>query len=394
MDGSCPNHDWRVQSLAVKADPLSPSATCAEVRQLLWRNPAQSLVAVVDGDRPVGMIVRSDLFSTMARPYYPELYDRRPISDLMMRDPIVVDGECDVDELGAIIHADRPDEYTIGFIVTAAGRYCGIGSTQRLLGMIARKARWQQRAVEAALQRAAQASEAKSMFLANVSHELRTPLNAITGFSALMQGQAFGPIGNGRYLGYLEDIHSSGQHLLAVINDLIDLARAESGRLDIEDDDVDVAEIVAGALRMIGVRAAAAGLTITTDLPPAMPLLRADGRRLRQVLLNLLSNAVKFTPSGGALRVVVGYDERGGLEITVSDTGIGIAAEDLARVMESFGQAGNLYQRKHEGSGLGLPLARRIVELHGGRLDLRSEPGRGTSVSIRLPADRVAAIAA
>jgi two-component system cell cycle sensor histidine kinase PleC len=292
MDGSCPNDDWRVQSLAVKAAPLSPSATCAEVRRLLWQNPAQSLVAVVDGDRPVGMIVRSDLFSTMARPYYPELYDRRPISDLMMRHPIVVDADCDVDELGAIIHADRPDEYTIGFIVTEAGRYCGIGSTQRLLGMIARKARWQQRAVEAALQRAAQASEAKSMFLANVSHELRTPLNAIMGFSALMQGQAFGQIGNGRYLGYLEDIHSSGQHLLAVINDLIDLARAESGRLDIEDDDVDLAEIVAGALRMIGVRAASAGLTVATDMPAMLPRLRADGRRLRQVLLNLLSNAV------------------------------------------------------------------------------------------------------
>jgi len=234
----------------------------------------------------------------------------------------------------------------------------------------------------------AAANRAKTEFLANMSHELRTPLNAILGFSEIMRGEQFGPLGNPRYREYATDIHESGSHLLSVINDILDLARIEAGHLDLNEETVDPAALIDAGLRLVRERAEAHGIALATRIAPDLPAIRADERKLKQTLINLLSNAVKFTPDDGRVTVSVAASEAEGLTIVVSDTGIGIRAEDLPKVFDPFVQVDGGLARAYEGTGLGLPLSKAMVELHGGCLDLVSEPGAGTTATIRLPAER------
>jgi signal transduction histidine kinase len=227
------------------------------------------------------------------------------------------------------------------------------------------------------------------MFLANVSHELRTPLNAIIGFSELMVGEMMGPLGNDKYRSYARDIHDSGSHLLAVINDILDLSKAEAGKLELEESWFPVHGAVTAACRLLRQRAAAAQLELVVSVPAGAPMLHADERKLKQVLLNLLANAIKFTKPDGrvALTVTVSPD---GIAFAVEDTGIGIPAAYLDRVLLPFVQADNSLSRPHQGTGLGLPLVKAIAELHGGRLQLESEEGVGTTASLLLPPERLA----
>src|SRR6266851_2567288 len=237
-----------------------------------------------------------------------------------------------------------------------------------------------------ALDTAATASQAKSQFLATMSHELRTPLNAIIGFSELLATEAFGPLGDPHYPDYAQNIHASGHHLLDLINDILDFSKLDAGRLELNEETIEVHRVIDGALRMIGSEASRAGVVLEASLADRSPLLRADERRVRQVLLNLLSNAVKFTPRDGKIRVTtIGGD--GELGIAIADTGIGIAAEDIPRALERFGQVDSSLSRKYEGTGLGLPLSKRLMELHGGRLELESVVGVGTIVTAIFPGD-------
>jgi len=233
------------------------------------------------------------------------------------------------------------------------------------------------------------ANRAKSEFLAVMSHELRTPLNAIIGFSDILHRELFGPLGSGRYRGYAGDINQSGRHLLELINDILDLSKAEAGKLELLDEPVALEEVVGRATAMIAPRAEEAGVRLTAVLPETPLWLRGDRRRLLQMLLNLLSNAVKFTPAGGRVTLSARAGEAG-LELLVEDSGIGIAAEDLQRVQEPFIQLDSAMTRQREGTGLGLPLAKRLIELHDGRLEIESEPGRGTRVRVLLPPTRLA----
>jgi signal transduction histidine kinase len=232
------------------------------------------------------------------------------------------------------------------------------------------------------------ASKAKSDFLANMSHELRTPLNAIIGFSDLMKTQILGPIGNRTYLDYAGDINFSGTHLLEIINDILDVVRQESGKMELKEEVVDIEEVIGEALRLVAPQA----LQGTVDLmwlPPTPPLpqLYCDRVRLRQMLLNILSNAVKFTEPGGSVEIDAALTDQ--LEVVVKDSGIGIKPEDIARILTPFGQVASVYSRNHQGAGLGLTLTKALIERHGGRLSLFSSPGVGTTVRLSFPADRV-----
>ena len=243
------------------------------------------------------------------------------------------------------------------------------------------------RKYEIAMTRAEAANQAKSEFLANMSHELRTPLNAINGFSEIMAGEMFGPLGDARYKGYAADILRSGQHLLSLINDILDMAKIEAGKLTLHYEAVSLKEIVDDAARLMRGRVEEAGLKLLVDAPD-LPTIEADHRGLKQVVLNLLSNAVKFTPEGGDIVVALSREDDDRVRVAVTDTGIGIAAEDLSRLARPFEQVEGQHSKTTQGTGLGLALTKSLIELHGGTLTLESEPGRGTTVSFDLPIRR------
>ncbi len=235
------------------------------------------------------------------------------------------------------------------------------------------------------------ANRAKSEFLANMSHELRTPLNAILGFSEIIRSQIHGRIEDQKYVEYANDIHASGTHLLDIINDILDLSKVEAGRLEVHEASLALNDVLANCLRLVGPRAREAGLDLKSDLPGDLPLLIADERLMKQIFLNLLSNAVKFTPRGGEILVAARIDEDGGFEIRVADTGIGMDKGGIAKAKMPFGQVDSSLNRKHEGTGLGLPLVLAFVERQGGALAIDSAPGHGTTVTIRFLADKIAA---
>ncbi|WP_449233747.1 response regulator [Azospirillum doebereinerae] len=250
--------------------------------------------------------------------------------------------------------------------------------------------------MEAELQDARRAAEAanrsKGEFLASLSHELRTPMNAVIGFADLIARESEGPIGNAFYKDFATNIRDSGQHLLELINEILDNVRAEAGQLVLDDEVVDLEQAATFAVRLLTPRAGRAGIALTAAVDPAARYLRGDEKRIRQILLNLLSNAVKYTPAGGRVSVATAPDGNGagGLRLEVRDNGMGIAEQDMGRVLQAFGRVESAANREVEGTGLGLPLTRRLVELHGGTLSLSSTVGQGTTAVARFPADRVA----
>ncbi|QUD90776.1 PAS domain-containing sensor histidine kinase [Phenylobacterium montanum] len=251
------------------------------------------------------------------------------------------------------------------------------------------------RKYEAEKIRAEGANRAKSEFLANMSHELRTPLNAINGFSEIMVGEMFGPLGDRRYKEYCGDILNSGQHLLALINDILDMSKIEAGKMNLSFEPLNLEDVVEDCVRLVRNRAESTGLNLIVDLPE-LPEFEADYRAIKQVLLNLLSNALKFTPHGG--RVTVSGERRRDitgdrLRISITDTGIGISEEDLARLAKPFEQIESQLSKTQQGTGLGLALTKSLIELHGGDLEIRSKPGEGTTVTVVLPVHQTGVLA-
>jgi len=232
------------------------------------------------------------------------------------------------------------------------------------------------------------ANKAKSEFLANMSHELRTPLNAIIGFSDILKRQLFGNLGDPRYSEYVTDINDSGNHLLAIINDILDLAKAEAGKLNLQEEDIDLVRCLDDAMRMCRGRAVTAGVNLNFVNASESIYAHVDERLIRQIVLNLLTNAIKFTNDGGKVTLSVVVEPGHDIVIQVQDTGIGIAQEDIARVVRPFEQVETVLSRSHGGTGLGLPLTSKLTELHGGTFNIKSQVGKGTTVIVRLPAER------
>jgi signal transduction histidine kinase len=244
-------------------------------------------------------------------------------------------------------------------------------------------------ALRVAKEAAEKANRTKSEFLANISHELRTPLNAIIGFSEVMMQGILGPVGNDSYLGYLKDIHDSGIDLLNIINDILDLSKAEAGKLELSEQTVDVATVLDAVGRLMAPKIDSAGLTLALDVPADLGPLFCDRLKLKQILLNILSNAVKFTPFGGRVEISATCDPGVGFVIVIRDSGIGIAKDDIPRVLLPFEQVESALSRSRNGTGLGLPLTAAMMHLHGGALEIDSEIDRGTTVTIRFPPERI-----
>jgi signal transduction histidine kinase len=281
---------------------------------------------------------------------------------------------------------------TLAFIV-GASTMIAIIATMRAASTKMRRINENLRLSEARL---VEASRAKSDFIAHMSHELRTPLNAIIGFSEMIRDAMIGPL-DARYRGYGADIHGAGRHLQNVINDILDISKIEGGRLELRDEPVSIVDMLESCRRIIAAMAETTGVALSLDVPASLPLIRCDALRFRQILLNLMSNAVKFTPARGSVTVSAAIED-GFAVIAVADTGIGMREEDVAIALEPFRQVsnsvGDTLTRRFAGTGLGLPLAKALVELHGGTLAIESAPQRGTTVRIRLPLEFAAAAAA
>ena len=243
-------------------------------------------------------------------------------------------------------------------------------------------------ALQAAKDEAEAANRAKSYFLANVSHELRTPLNAVIGYSEVLRDEIFGPMEHQKYHEYSKDIHASGTHLLELTEDILDLSKIETGNIVVDEKEIDVGLMMEETMRIAAPAIQKGNFDLSVDIAPEFPILLADETRLRQVLLNLLSNAFKFTPEGGEITVTVDINDDGEPEFSVRDTGIGIAKDDIPHVLAPFGRVVQLTVDNDRGTGLGLPLSKSLIEMHGGTFRLSSTLGAGTEVTFSLPAHR------
>ena len=232
------------------------------------------------------------------------------------------------------------------------------------------------------------ANHTKSEFLANMSHELRTPLNAVMGFAEVIKNEMFGPVGVPRYTDYAGDIYNSGAHLLEIINDILDLSKIEAGKLDLTEEDINLREVAEAVTRLVTGRADEGGVKLVQDIHQDLPLLYSDKRKLKQMLLNLLTNAIKFTPNAGTVDMTAALNDDGRISVCVRDTGIGIAEDQFDLVMSPFGQVDSALAREHQGTGLGLPLVNALLELHGGVMNIASEIGKGTTITLHFPASR------
>jgi len=377
-------------AMAEFVEPVSPETRCAEVYDRFRHAPDLIAVPVVDRARPVGLVNRHDLTMSLAHDYGRALYALKPIANIMDANPLIVEGSVQTDALEWVIATEKPTALLRGFIVVEQGRYAGVGTALSLLQLNLIRTEHRNRELVAARNAAESASRSKSRFLAMMSHELRTPLNAIIGFADLMQTGTLGQISPERYREYVGDIHLSGLNLLAVINDILDMAKIEEGKMMLFEEEVDLDEQIFLAFRFIAFRAHQSGVAVEMQVPESLPRLRADRRAIRHMLFNLLSNAVKFTPAGGSVTVAArpGID---GLELAVIDTGIGMSPEHIAIALAPFGQVANELTRTHDGTGLGLPLVKSLAELHGAAFRIESDLGTGTAVRVTFPSQRIVA---
>jgi two-component system, cell cycle sensor histidine kinase PleC len=381
----------RIDEFIRPVRPVAPGTPCAAVYDRFVAEPALLGVPVcTDDGHVVGLVDRYDFLRQLAHSYGRALFDRKPVMALADRAVLVVERDIDILELQLKIEREHPEALIRGFAVTVDGRYAGYGDARALLRASLAESSATNARLEAALAEARSAGRIKSRFLANVSHELRTPLNAIIGFSEMMAGATLGPIPP-RYREYAGDILASGQHLLDLINDLLDMAKIEAGEMRAHPSEIEVETALYSAQRQMRELAARAGVALSVAAGADPPVVIADPRHFRQILLNLLSNAIKFTASGGEIALFAEADSSGGSIVGVRDTGIGMDAAGIELALRPFGQVANALTRAHDGTGLGLPIVKALAELNGAEFRIDSSPGAGTRATLRFPARAIEA---
>jgi len=382
--------DLTAGMLAARTPPLTDRTTCGEVFDWFVAHPAVPAAAILHSQTGavLGLINRFIFFASYAKQYVPELFSRKSILKLANCAPLVVDAEVRLADLGATLLVENPEALIECFVVTRRGRYLGVGTGEALLTGKMRLLQAREEQLSHALKAETRANAAKSDFLALMSHELRTPLNAIIGFSEVLGTEMMGPIGHPRYREYANDIHGAGRHLLALINDILDLSKAAAGKFELTCEEVAPADIVSECVRLTRGKAHDGGLRLTCDMAQGLPNLMVDRLRFKQALLNLCSNAIKFTPPGGSVRVTAHQAADDSFVLTVRDTGIGMTPEQIPVALEPFRQVASPFARNAEGTGLGLALVKSLIECHDGRLEIESALHKGTSVRLVLPAER------
>ncbi len=392
---ACPGRT--AADIAHPVTPISSSTSCAAVfRRLIAAPNVHDWPVCVSGsgqaeaEKIVGLVNRQEFILAYTVMYGKELYGKKPITVLMDKSPVKVPVSLSCEALNHLLVAAGRDSMRKGFIVMDGDSYVGTGNFADVLSAVAEL--MATRAVERdmALERVEQANVAKTNFLASMSHELRTPLNAILGFADLVRKETYGEMSPPNYRDYVEDIYQSGQHLLSMINEILDMAKIEAGHFEISEDVFDMEITLSRVTRMMREAAAKAQISLSSQIPEhGLPLVRAGERHFQQIILNILSNAIKFTEAGGAVTLDTRLNENGDVLLVITDTGIGIDPSMIEKVFDPFEQVESSLTRTRAGTGLGLPLARAMTEAYGGTLYLTSEVGCGTRVVVLLPAHRV-----
>ena len=384
--GATPNG---LDSFADWVEPVPPHLLCQDLYRRFTLDPDLMSVPVVAADRALGLVHRSDFMMRLAHNFGRALYGKKPITVLMDADPLIVDRTLALETVQSTIAGSRPCALIKGFIIADGGRYVALGTALSLIRHSLARAEERARELAIALATAQSADMAKSAFLATMSHELRTPLNAVIGFSDLIAQEALGDLAPG-YVDYAQRIREGGEHLLSIVTSVLDYAKTERSGVELAEEVFPLERIAAQAIRTFAAQAAKLGVDLTSCHvgPPCM--VRADPRVLRQILFNLAGNAIKFTPAGGTIDIATGIDDRGCPYLSVSDTGCGMTGDEVAVALQPFRQIDNGLDRRHEGTGLGLPLVKAFAEAHGGELSIASARGVGTVATVSLPARRAA----
>ncbi|SDE34693.1 ATP-binding protein [Kordiimonas lacus] len=368
--------------------PEVPEAHCGTVFERFQADPNLVAIPVLQRGVPIGLLKRTEFLVRLADRFGRPLYENKPVTELMDHAPLIVDQDMSIDSLYAMLIDDQRHALQEGFIVTEGGLYKGICTSHTLLQLHMKRAEQRMRALDAARIEAEAATRARSQFLANMSHELRTPLNAVIGFADFILAEQARGRSPDNVWGYVADIRDSGSHLLGVINSILDFSKIEANAFSLREDYEAPQEIIHRVVRMMTAAARKKKIILKADVEDLGVELFADLQVVKQMLINLVSNAVKFSPDGSEVTVSQKLTVDGGIEIVVLDNGPGMNQQQLEMVLQPFIQGDVGLSRRHEGTGLGLPLVKAFAEAHDGKLVLESQPGVGTRAVIRFPADR------
>lgn len=368
--------------------PVAPDTSCGVVFERFQADSNLVAIPVTQKGQPVGLLKRTEFLVALADRFGRPLYEKRPVTELMDSSPLIVDEGVAIEQLYKMLISEKRDALQDGFIVTEGGIYKGIGTSYTLLQLNMRRAEKRMAALEEARMEAEAATRSRSQFLANMSHELRTPLNAVIGFADfILAEKARGRISDEVWT-YVEDIRNSGSHLLGVINSILDFSKLEANAFTLREDYEAPQEVIHRVVRMMMAAAKTKNITLTVDAEDLGVELFADIQVTTQILINLVSNAVKFSPDGATVQVSLRLLENNSIEFVVLDDGPGMSPEVQRQVLEPFVQADEGLARRHEGTGLGLPLVKAFTEAHGGKFVLDSQPGNGTRAMVCFPPSR------